>query len=215
MLLIDFLDILLFQGTLLLILVMAADITGLIFRIQAQNSVSMVMCIPVIRRQTQNLNLPILNFGMNEFATSTAKGFLTGSQHMIALLESLNLVLILLLVKWTVYQIFVVLKTGSSNRASLNLGGLTGFLGRLIFGKVKKWRLKISLKFPRVKTEEWRPAQSVKINCEDCILKCEDPKINSCWLDPQFGQSSGNCAASHMCNMLWECFISFAWQLLN
>ena len=53
----------------------------------------------------------------------------------------------------------------------------------IIFDWVKKLRLKISLKFLHVKTEEWRPAQSGKIKCEDCILKCEDPKINSCWLD--------------------------------
>ena len=31
-------------------------------------------------------------------------------------------------------------------------------------------------------TEERRSAQSVKIKCEDGILKCKDPKINSCWL---------------------------------
>ena len=47
-----------------------------------------------------------------------------------------------------------------------------------------KWRNE-DWRFLHVKTEEWRPAQSVKIKCEDCILKCEDPKINSCWLDPR------------------------------
>ena len=52
------------------------------------------MCITVIWPHTQNLSLPILNFVMNEFATLTAKGVLTGSQHMIALLQSPNLVLI-------------------------------------------------------------------------------------------------------------------------
>ena len=40
-------------------------------------------------------------------------------------------------------------------------------------------------KFPHVKTEECRtPAEIVENKCEDCILKCEDPKINSGWLDP-------------------------------
>ena len=38
--------------------------------------------------------------------------------------------------------------------------------------------------FPHVKTEEWRPAESVKIKLEDCILKCKAPKINYGWLDP-------------------------------
>ena len=55
-----------------------------------------------------------------------------------------------------------------------------------IFGKVKKWRLKIFLNFPPVKTEEWRPAESVKIKCENYVLKCEDPKVNYGWLDPIF-----------------------------
>ena len=50
---------------------------------------------------------------------------------------------------------------------------------------MKKWRQKIYLKFSHGKTEEWRPAEKVKIKSEDCILKCEDPKIISCWLDPQ------------------------------
>ena len=53
-----------------------------------------------------------------------------------------------------------------------------------IFGKVKKWRLKISLNFPHVKTKEWRPAECVNIKCEDCVRKCEDPKVNYGWLDP-------------------------------
>ena len=33
-------------------------------------------------------------------------------------------------------------------------------------------------KVPHIKTEERR-------KCEDCILKCEDLKINSGWLDTQ------------------------------
>ena len=52
-----------------------------------------------------------------------------------------------------------------------------------ISGKVKKWRLKISLSFPHMKPEEWRPAENVMIKCEDCILKCEVLKIKSGWLD--------------------------------
>ena len=36
-----------------------------------------------------------------------------------------------------------------------------------------------------MKTEEWCPADSVKIKREDCVLKCEDPKVNYGWLDPQ------------------------------
>ena len=40
-------------------------------------------------------------------------------------------------------------------------------------------------KFPHVKTEECRtPAEIVENKCEDCNLKCEDPKTNSGWLDP-------------------------------
>ena len=35
-----------------------------------------------------------------------------------------------------------------------------------------------------MKTEKRRPAENVKIKCGDCILKCEEPKIISCWLDP-------------------------------
>ena len=133
--------ILLFQGTLLLMLVMAADITGLIFRIQAQNSVSMVMCIQVIRPQTQNLSLPILNFVMNEFATSTAH------DCTIAIFKSCF---------------------------------------DTVVGKMNCWS-----DLRGVKNRIFKQS----------IIK--------------FGQSSGNCAASHMCNMLWECFISFAWQILN
>ena len=39
------------------------------------------------------------------------------------------------------------------------------------FGKVKKGRLRISPNFPHMNTEELRPAESVKIECEHCILK--------------------------------------------
>ena len=35
----------------------------------------------------------------------------------------------------------------------------------------------------RMKTDEWKQAVDVKIKCEDCFLKREDPKINSGWLD--------------------------------
>ena len=34
-----------------------------------------------------------------------------------------------------------------------------------------------------METEELRPAKYGKIKCEDCILKCEDPKLDSGWLD--------------------------------
>ena len=50
-----------------------------------------------------------------------------------------------------------------------------------IFGKVKKLSLKISPNIPHVKTEEWRQAENVKIKCEECILQCDDPKINFGW----------------------------------
>ena len=61
----------------------------------------------------------------------------------------------------------------------------------LFMTKWKKWRLKISLKFLHVKTEEWRPAQIVKIKCGDCIFKYEDPKINSCCLESHSRQDTG------------------------
>ena len=32
-----------------------------------------------------------------------------------------------------------------------------------IFGHKKKWRLKISLNFPHVKTKDWTPAENLKI----------------------------------------------------
>ena len=32
--------------------------------------------------------------------------------------------------------------------------------------------------------EDWSSADNVKIKCEDCILKCEDPKSNFDRLDP-------------------------------
>ena len=37
--------------------------------------------------------------------------------------------------------------------------------------------------FPHVKTKEWRPAENVKIKCEDFIINSDDPKINFGWLD--------------------------------
>ena len=97
-------------------------------------------------------------------------------------------------------------------RQLLHSGGLTVFLGRLkIIGflSVKKvkthflakwiWRLKISPSLPRVKTEEWRSAKNVKIKCEDCILKCEDPKINCGWLDPPFwNRNAGYCKVGYL-----------------
>ena len=49
----------------------------------------------------------------------------------------------------------------------------------IIFGKVK-----ISTNLPHVKTEELQAAENVTIKSEDCILKCTDPKINSCGLAP-------------------------------
>ena len=39
----------------------------------------------------------------------------------------------------------------------------------------------------RWRNEDWRFIQvflNMKLKCEDCILKGEDPKISSGWLDP-------------------------------
>ena len=102
-------------------------------------------------------------------------------------------------------------------------GALTGFLGRLkklwflkceesedkIFVKVKKWRLKISLNFPHVKTELWRPTENVKIKCEDCILKCEDHKIKSGWLDPHVRSKKASGNSDNTIPFIWLRFISY------
>ena len=34
-----------------------------------------------------------------------------------------------------------------------------------------------------MKTEDRKKGQNMKLKCEDCILKCEDPNVNFGWLD--------------------------------